>query len=264
MSRPTNRPAHTLLHALTLATATLLIPAAASILPATAQASWTGQGELGLVMARGNTKSDTGNIKLNLTTRTQRWKHTSSTRMQYGRSNDIESARRWETQWQSELRIDGQPFIFGSVRYEQDRFGGFAYQATASRGLGYNFIDDDDTQLSGSLGAGYRKLRPQRVVRDSAGNIIERIEGEPLEDATGNAGLNYRQQLTDSTALVNNLLVETGASNTMARNDFSLQVSMTARLALGLGYTVRHNADPPQGLKETDQLTTVNLIYKLR
>ncbi len=242
--------------------ATLLI---ALFLPATTPAApWTGQGELGVVMARGNTNSDTGNVKLNLTTRTQHWKHTGGARMLYGRSNDVEAAQRWEVQWQSELRLDDQPFIFGSVRYEQDDFGGFAYQSTASTGVGYNFIDDDDTLLSCSLGAGYRKAQPQRVIRDVTGEVIERIEGEPTEDAVGKAGVSYKQQLTDTTTLSNTLLVESGMTNTLTQNDLSLQVAMTEKLAVGIGYSVRHNAEPPEGLKRTDQLTTVNLVYKLR
>ena len=243
--------------------AKILLGAAAALLTGCAQASWTGQGELGLVMARGNANTESANLKLNLTSDLGRWKNSGMARVLYGRSNDIQSAERWEMLWQTEFRLHGQPFIFGSVRHEEDEFGGFSYQSTASTGLGYNFIDTTTTRLSASLGAGYRKLQGQLIVRDPSGEVIERIEGQTSEDAMGKAGLNYRQRLTNNNTLINNFLVETGTNNTMATNDLSLQLAMTRKLALGVGYSVRHNAQPPEGLKETDQLTTVNLVYKL-
>ena len=36
---------------------------------------------------------------------------------------------------------------------------------------------------------------------------------------------------------------------------------MSDKFALSVGLGVRHNTDPPLGLKKTDTLTTVNLVY---
>lgn len=38
---------------------------------------------------------------------------------------------------------------------------------------------------------------------------------------------------------------------------------MNTRLALAVGYAVRHNTDPSEGFEETDTLTTVNLVYEI-
>lgn len=236
----------------------------ALLLSLPAQANWTGQGEFGLVMSRGNTNADTGNLKFNFTTEFPRWKHSAMARLLYGQSNGIQAAERWETAWQTEFRLNNRPFVFGSVRFEEDEFGGFASQSTASTGLGYNLIETRSTTLSCSFGAGYRRAQSQQLMRDEAGNVIERIAGDVTENAVSKAGLNYRQQLTESTTIINNFLVESGTSNTLAQNDLALQVAMTRKLALGIGYSLRHNAQPPQGLKETDQLTTVNLVYKIQ
>ena len=37
-----------------------------------------------------------------------------------------------------------------------------------------------------------------------------------------------------------------------------------SRLALAVGYSVRHNTDPPVGFEKTDTLTTINLVYELK
>jgi len=39
---------------------------------------------------------------------------------------------------------------------------------------------------------------------------------------------------------------------------------MTNVLALAVGYSVRHNTDPPEGFEKTDTLTTINLVYELK
>jgi putative salt-induced outer membrane protein YdiY len=39
---------------------------------------------------------------------------------------------------------------------------------------------------------------------------------------------------------------------------------MMERLALAVGYAVRHNTDPPAGFEKTDTLTTINLVYELK
>ena len=73
--------------------------------------------------------------------------------------------------------------------------------------------------------------------------------------------LKFEHALTDTTKVINTLVVEAGANNTFAANDLALQVKMSDTFALSVGLGVRHNTDPPLGLKKTDTLTTVNLVY---
>lgn len=76
--------------------------------------------------------------------------------------------------------------------------------------------------------------------------------------------LDYDHELTATTSLLNEFVVEAGADNTFVQNDVSLQVKMTDLLALAVGYSVRHNTDPPVGFEETDTLTTINLVYEIK
>lgn len=238
--------------------------AALTLVTPVAHADWTGQGEAGFVMARGNTETDTANVKLDLATGHDKWKHAFGFAALYGKSNEIKSAERFDTRWQSDYKLTSRMFVFGALRYERDRFSGFEYQATLSGGLGYNFIDNDKTQLTGTLGAGYRTLRTETLVKDSLGNVIDRMTGEKSNDLVASAGVNFSHALTANTKITDKLLVESGSDNTFTQNDLALQVSMSEKLALSVGYGVRHNSDPPAGLKKTDQLTTLNLVYKIK
>ena len=62
--------------------------------------------------------------------------------------------------------------------------------------------------------------------------------------------------------LLDTTLVEAGSNNTFLQNDTGLAVSMNDRLALKVGYQVRHNSDVTPGTKKTDTLLTTNLVFK--
>jgi len=248
------------LTALPLPAAALFALAAA--LPA--HADWTGKAEAGYVMARGNTDTDSANGKFELAMERNQWKHAFAAAGLYGNNNEIKSAERWEARWQSDYALTEKLFTFGALRYEQDHFSGFDYQESVAVGLGYKFLDTDTVKLSATLGAGFRRLRPEELIKDENGVVIDRIPGEESDDITANGGVQYEHQITASTKLIDKLLVESGSDNTFAQNDFAVQVSMTDVLALAVGYSVRHNTDPPAGLEKTDRLTTVNLVYNIK
>jgi putative salt-induced outer membrane protein YdiY len=57
------------------------------------------------------------------------------------------------------------------------------------------------------------------------------------------------------------LLIEYGSSNTLLTDAFALVVKMSDRLALSVGLGVQRNSNPPAGLKTTDTVETVNLVF---
>jgi putative salt-induced outer membrane protein len=222
---------------------------------------WTGKGEAGLVLARGNADTTTADVKLDASDTVDSWKHTAHLAFLYGESANFTTAQRLEGAWQTDYKLKKYAFVFGSINGENDRFDGFVYQAALATGLGYNFIDSDTTKLTATLGAGYRRLQPEQLLRDPDGRVYARVKGEATSDAVANAGLNYEQQLTKKTKITEKLLVQSGDQNTSLANDFAVAVNMTNTLALAVGYGLRYNSNPPFGTKTTDQLTTVNLVY---
>lgn len=226
-----------------------------------ARANWTGQSEVGYVMSRGNAETQTGNIKLDLVRENNGTKHNFGLLGLYGESEEVVSAQRWNTRWQTDWKIRDGFFWFGSVRYEDDRFSGFDYQSSASTGIGYTFIDSDTTILRTQIGGGYRLLRTETLIRDENNQVIDRIGGEKQRDGVINGALRFEHALNDSTKVLNSFLVESGEENTSVQNELALQVKMTEVLALSLGLSVRNNSNPPDDQKNTDTLTTVNLVY---
>jgi len=225
-----------------LALVSLLVAAAP------AQANWSGKGELGGVLARGNTETETLNGKVDMTNEVGRWKHLAGFSILRTVNDGVTSANRWELRGESDYELTDRSYLFGALRYEDDEFTDYEYQATASVGYGYKFIDKESTKLDGKIGVGYRQSEL-------------RATGEAQDDAILRGVLDYSHDLTATTKLLNKFLVEAGSENTFLQNVLSLQVSMTDTLALGLSYEIRHNTDVLPGTEKTDQVLTANLVF---
>lgn len=229
---------------------------------APAHADWTGKGEAGLVIASGNTETKTANAKARMVREDGNWKNAFGLAGLYA-SDDVDTtAQRWEAETQSDYNFSPKTFWFGSLRYEQDEFSGFDYQATLSTGLGRKFIDTDATKFTGTLGVGYKILETEDTFDADTGALV--ASGERQEDAILRGTVDYDHRLTATTTLLDKFIVESGPDNTFLQNELSLQVKMLETLALAVGYAVRHNTDPPSGFEKTDTLTTINLVYEIK
>jgi putative salt-induced outer membrane protein len=228
-------------------------------------ADWTGSGQVGVVHAHGNTDSTTANAKIDATDQLEMWKHTFGLNALYSESDEVTSGNRWDTAWQSDYNLTEKVFWFGGLRYEEDKYGAFSYQATATTGFGYKFFDTDTTKLSTQAGVGYKRSRPQTLIEDpDTHEVTSREEGDVSNRGVITGGINFEHVLTPNTKVLDKFLVEAASDNTFMQNNLSLQVSMTDRLALSVGYELRQNTSPPAGQYRLDSLTTLNLVYKVQ
>jgi putative salt-induced outer membrane protein len=222
---------------------------------------WSGKGQAGYLMSRGNSDADSANATVNVIDVAGAWKHSLTLEGLYGKSAGIVSAERWDLRFQTDYKITERIFSFGALSYEDDKFSGFQYQASVTAGIGYNFINTGATKLAGQVGIGYRSLRPEELIKDDTGAVVERIPGESDSDVVATAGIDFEHSFNASTKVTDKFLAESGSSNTSLRNDLALEVKMSKKLSLAAGYGVRHNTKPPAGLKRTDTQTTLNLVY---
>lgn len=229
-----------------------------------AQAQWTGKAELGYLQSGGNTEAASANTKFDLTHETRRWKNNFSAAAQYSENAEFATAERYEGRYQADYKVTDRMSWFAALRGEQDRFSGFAYQATASTGASYQFVDSPTTKLDASLGAGYKRSKAETLIKSDAGEVLDRLEGDMQDDIVGTLGSNFEHSFNESTKVTNKLLAEFGGDNNAISNDLALEVSMTRSFALAVGFGIRYNSDPPPLSETTDTLTTVNLVYNLK
>jgi putative salt-induced outer membrane protein len=221
---------------------------------------WTGKAQFGFLNSHGNSNAESINGNVDMIRHDAAWKNEVYVGGLYGRSSGVVSAERWETRMQSNYTFSDGIFAFGGLRYEHDLFDGFQYQASATGGVGDKFIDTVDTKLTGQIGAGYRRLRPEIVFKDPTGVVTSRQLQNASGEAIGTAGVDFSHALTKTTVLTDKFLVEAGSSNTLLHDEIAVNVKVSDKLALSVGYGITDNTHPPGTTKKLDTVATVNLV----
>jgi putative salt-induced outer membrane protein len=234
---------------------------------------WSGSGEFGFASATGNSRSQNVNAKLGLNQENEQWKNSffvdalrskSQQTVVDSAGNTVEqfntTANRYDGGASVGYKLDPRSYIVGAARYEHDDFGANLWQGIVSLGYGYIALKDERNELSFEIGPGYKRYRPADVDVVVDGVLVP--QQQPTESEMVARGLvNYKLKLTTNTAFEDTLLVEAGSKNTYLQNDAGVAVSMTKKLALKVGFQIRHNSDVLPGVKKMDTLTTTNLVY---
>ena len=263
----------TLIAGILLATIATFAAQAQDVAPASNTGGWTGSGEFGFASATGNSRSQNINAKLGLNQENEQWKNSffidalrskNQQKVVDSSGNTIKqfntTADRYDGGASVGYKLDPRSYIVGAGRYEHDEFGSNLWQGIVSLGYGYIALKDERNELSFEIGPGYKRYRPANVDVVVNGNLV--AQEQPTESEVVARGLvNYKYKLTDNTSFENTLLMEAGSKNTYLQNDAGLAVSMTRKLALKIGFQVRHNSSVKADVKKTDTLTTTNLVY---
>jgi putative salt-induced outer membrane protein len=229
--------------------------------PPPPQGVFIGKGQFGFLDSRGNSVAESINANLDVLRYDGAWKNELYLGGLYGKSSGLLSAERWELREQTDYNFTPDWFAFGGLRFSHDLFDGFVYQASVTTGAGYKVINSDDTKLTVQAGVGYRRLRPESVVKDPDGVVESRTPLDAKGDAIGTVGVDFSHAFTKTTTLTNKFLVEAGSSDTLFHDDIALTVKMSTKLALSVGYGFIDNTKPTPPAKKIDTVTSVNLVY---
>ncbi|MCV6615080.1 MAG: DUF481 domain-containing protein [Cellvibrionaceae bacterium] len=210
--------------------------------------TWKGEGDLGYNSVSGNSESESLAFKLAVAYAHDKWTHTAELGANSASDDEKTSAEVYTFNFNSRYEIDKDLYGFGNLRYQDDRFSGFNYQASLAGGLGYHLIKEEDKTLDLEGGLGYRSSER----RDSL---------EKLDEAIALGKIGYKQTITDSTKFESYLLTEAGEENSYLEGEVALKVAMTETLALKVAYLAKHNTDVEVGTEKTDRYTTVSLNY---
>jgi putative salt-induced outer membrane protein len=229
--------------------------------PPPPQGVWIGKGQFGFLNSHGNSDAESINGSVDMLRYDGAWKNELNVVGLYGKNSGIVSAERWEARGQSNYTISGDLFAFGGLRYEHDLFDGFQYQASVTAGLGYKLVNTDDTKLTAQAGAGYRRLRPEVIDKDTTGAVISRTPQEASGEAIATAGVDFSQTITKTTVITNKFVTEAGSSDVLLHDELALTVKISDKLALSVGYGITDNTKPPPPLKKLDTVASVNLVF---
>ena len=236
---------------------------------------WTGAGELGFASTTGNSRSQNLNAKLGLKQENDQWKNTffvdalrskGQVKVVGPAGNTINqydtTANRYDLGASAGYKLDPRSYIVGAARYEHDDFGANRWQAIVSIGYGYIALKNERTELSFEIGPGYKEYQPAPTTIEVNG-VSTSYTQDRQSEVVARGLVNYKYQLTDTTAFDDTFLVEAGSKDKYLQNDAGLSVSMSKKLSIKVGFEVRHHSTVLPGLRKTDTLTTSNIVYNI-
>ncbi|HSY04550.1 MAG TPA: DUF481 domain-containing protein [Steroidobacteraceae bacterium] len=225
---------------------------------------WAARAAAGYTRTGGNTDTSSANGLFHVARVIEDWKLLFGIEGLYGATRGETTAQAWDVHLQANYNFKPQLYWYSALRYDDNRFSGFAYQELVSSGLGYQFSRSNATKLTAQLGVGVRRLRPELLTEDPTGGITASVLLPPTTQAVLDAAVNFDHALNSYTRLIAGVAVEAGNSNTMTTANLSLQVKMSTTLALSAGYQLIRNSQPPPGVGTSATLTTLSLVYELK
>jgi putative salt-induced outer membrane protein len=210
--------------------------------------TWKGEGELGYSSTSGNSDSENLNASLGLTREANNWKHSVALESLQAKTDGETSVDRFDFRGRSEYGLGENSYVYGQLRYEDDEFSGYDYQASATVGAGSRLLATDSHRLDASAGVGVRRVKSTD-------------DGKTDDEGIIGANLSYEYVISESASLTERLLIESGDQNTYSESETALKTRIKGALAAKISYLVKHNSEVPPGIENTDRLVTVSLVY---
>jgi putative salt-induced outer membrane protein len=149
---------------------------------------------------------------------------------------------------QSNYLLSDKSYLFGKLRYEEDSFNGYDYQASLILGYGRQIIDTERTGLKLEAGIGWREGELEIIT-------------ETNDETVGFLGLSFRQKIGSHSEFTQEFQVEGGSNNVYSESDTGFKVNIMENLAMKLSLLVKNNSDVPPDTEKTDTITAVTLVY---
>ena len=101
--------------------------------------------------------------------------------------------------------------------------------------------------LNAEIGAGEREAKLRDGPRDTEGIV--------------RGALGYALTFSQMTGFTEDLVVESGATNTSIQSIAAVHAQLVGHIGLVLSLRVKRNSDVPAGIEPTDRFTSISLEY---
>lgn len=176
-----------------------------------------------------------------------RWTHNGKFQGLGSQDNSATTAERYYLEDKSDFALAENQYVFGKGSYNDDRFSGYGYQATAAAGYGRYFVRNDTFNLDGFAGLGYRES--------------DVINGDTEGEGIVTVGENFAWTISPNSSFVQSFTSDIGEEITVSRFEIGLQSNIIDRIATKIAFQARNISEVPVGNKKTDTQTSVSLVY---
>ncbi|MEO0690876.1 MAG: DUF481 domain-containing protein [Pseudomonadota bacterium] len=208
---------------------------------------WTGEGALGANLTSGNVDQWGVNGSLTVERDGLVWDHTLALKVDVGELEGDRTDERISVSYTGKREITDDLYAFGTLRYERDRLQDISRRFTETVGLGYEFIDTDDIDLSLELGPALRQTK---------------FVDEPDQNQFGVfARSQFNWEISDTLDFKQLLAATIDESNSTFVSETSLTASLYGRFSARFSTEIEIETDPPADVQKTDLFTRFSIVY---
>lgn len=211
------------------------------------KSSWKGEVELGFVNTTGNTDTESLNAKLKVENTRPDWQHRVQLEILRASDKDVTTAERYDGRYRSQYALSDKDYLFGTLRYEDDRFAGYDQRTTEVVGYGRKILNTKSFKLDIEGGVGGRQSK--------------QTTGTDTSEAIVRVAANFKWHISKTSAFSEDISIEKGEDNTVSESITELKLKINNSLAMKTTYTIKHNSVVPVGTKKTDTRMAVTLVY---
>jgi putative salt-induced outer membrane protein len=208
--------------------------------------------EAGLQLNSGNNETKNFNGRTYLTYDSPSTKQEATLKAYYASDVNESTAEKYELFLQSNYKLE-RGYVFGRGEFTWNEFGSYTRISTISTGYGFDLIKNYKTKLSLEAGPGYRYDQPQASI----------AEPNPDEnrDVILRSAAKYTVKLQEYTSFNADVTAETGLDNNTLTLDMSYKNTFIQDWAFKIGMNIKYTEVVPDESKNTDTVTTFNLLY---
>lgn len=211
---------------------------------------WTGDIEFGYVDTTGNTEETSVKSKADVSRERDAWRYTIFYDSLNTKSSGDRTAEKYFLSNRLAYAYSEHNYSFAYASYDDDRFSGFDYQATASVGYGRRIYNEKDLKWDVEVGPGYRYNKyDDTSTEDDSEELILR------------AYTKFVWGITDASEFSQILSTEVGDENTISKSITGLKTEIIGALSLKISYTIKYTDEVPAARKHADTETAVTLAY---
>lgn len=209
---------------------------------------WTGAVMAGATLVRGNTRSETVNVGIDASRRTENDRISLGAGYYFAsqRDNDTRDsstiADTWFIKGQYDYFMTEKLYGYGNIRYEKDRIANLDKRVAPGAGLGYQLVERADFNVSTEAGATWmyeRYTDPDETRTYMAGRLAYHVDRAFNEHVKGFHNLEFFPSFER-------------ADSFLANTDVGLRAALTARMAIEAKAQMAYNSQPSEGRDKKD------------
>jgi putative salt-induced outer membrane protein len=207
----------------------------------------SGKAALGYLATSGNTESTSANASFELLLEGGPWSHEFGLTGISATSGGDTTAEAYTFTYEANRELGERGYLFTALDWERDEFSAFDNQLSETVGYGRRLINTENHALNFEAGAGARQS--------------ERRDGTSTDDPILRTTLDYVWTVNETTEFSQDLVVDSGSSNTRTQAVSELRARLFGNVALVLSYRIKHNSEVAPGIDKTDSFTAISLEY---